>query len=40
MAGFVLLEKTAFLGARLGRLATGAGLIAAGAVVLVIVRSR
>ena len=40
VAGFVLLEKTAFLGARLGRLATGAGLIAAGAVVLVIARSR
>ena len=35
MAVFILVEKTAFLGASLGRIATGAGLVVAGAVALV-----
>lgn len=36
MAAFILVEKTAFLGASLGRIATGAGLVVAGAVALVV----
>ena len=34
LAVFVLLEKTAFLGARAGRAVSGAGLVAAGAITL------
>lgn len=37
MAAFILVEKTAFLGARGGRIASGAGLLLAGAVALAVV---